>query len=563
MNTDKETPPTAFKPTITTEQAVREGLSRIWERYKDQFIDRIATLEQASLALLNGQLNENLRDRAQQEAHKLVGSLGSFGCPHGSDLARQIEQLFRTSANLHADAFYLSELVRELRQSLTACPTNTELTKSDAVLPTPISRLLIVDDDRELTQQLAEEAKAWGIRVDIAPSVAEARSVLAQTRPDVVLLDLEFPGSIEGGLELLTTLAAYKPAIPVLVLTAQESFVDRVKVARLGGRGFLQKPMEPPHVLEAIAQVLQHCNTVEAKVLIVDDDPQLLALLRSLLEPWGLKLTLLDNSEQFWDVLEQTAPDLLILDVEMPNLSGIDLCQVVRNDPRWNEVPILFLSAHTDAETVQQVFRVGADDYVHKPIVPPELVARVLNRLERSHILRQLAETDPLTGLSNRRKSTQELTRLLRLAERQQQSLCLMVLDLDNFKQVNDQHGHEVGDRVLMQLSEFLRRTCRSEDVVARWGGEEFVIGMYGASRDHGVMRLTTILEVFRNQEFQGANERSFRATFSAGVAAYPQNGADLQSLYRAADAALYQAKQAGRDRILPAASVQLPREHH
>jgi DNA-binding response OmpR family regulator len=86
--------------------------------------------------------------------------------------------------------------------------------------------------------------------------------------------------------------------------------------------------------------------------------------------------------------LEQTVPDLVILDVEMPELSGIDLCQVVRNDPRWSELPVLFLSAHTDAKTVHQVFTVGADDYVNKPIVGPELVARVLNRLDRAQILR-------------------------------------------------------------------------------------------------------------------------------------------------------------------------------
>jgi DNA-binding response OmpR family regulator len=122
----------------------------------------------------------------------------------------------------------------------------------------------------------------------------------------------------------------------------------------------------------------------------VDDDTQVLDFLRTLLDPWGFKLTLLDNPQQFWNTLEQTAPDLLILDVEMPELSGIDLCQVVRNDPRWNDLPVLFLSAHTDVETLQRVFTAGADDYVNKPVIGPELIARVLNRLERSQILSKL-----------------------------------------------------------------------------------------------------------------------------------------------------------------------------
>ncbi|HEY9707056.1 MAG TPA: response regulator, partial [Oculatellaceae cyanobacterium] len=97
-----------------------------------------------------------------------------------------------------------------------------------------------------------------------------------------------------------------------------------------------------------------------------------------------------NNPQQFWETLEQTVPDLLILDVAMPELSGIDLCQVVRNDLRWSELPILFMSARTDAETVHRVFSAGADDYVNKPIVGPELVARVLNRLERSQIRKKL-----------------------------------------------------------------------------------------------------------------------------------------------------------------------------
>jgi DNA-binding response OmpR family regulator len=142
--------------------------------------------------------------------------------------------------------------------------------------------------------------------------------------------------------------------------------------------------------MEAIAQVLQQSGTPHANVLVVDDDLQLLDFLRTLLQPWGFNLTLLNDPQQFWKTLENSAPDLLILDVEMPHLSGIDLCQVVRNDPRWSELPILFLSARTDSETVHRVFSVGADDYVNKPVMGPELIARMLNRLERVQMLRKL-----------------------------------------------------------------------------------------------------------------------------------------------------------------------------
>jgi diguanylate cyclase (GGDEF)-like protein len=196
------------------------------------------------------------------------------------------------------------------------------------------------------------------------------------------------------------------------------------------------------------------------------------------------------------------------------------------------------------------VFTAGADDYVSKPVLGPELIARVLNRLERTHILK-LAETDSLTGIANRRKSIQELTRLLHLAKRQRQPFCFVLLDLDHFKQVNDQHGHDAGDKVLSRFGTLLKQTFRSEDVVTRWGGEEFVVGLYNATRFQSKARLIKLLEIMHQQEFTSASGKKFRVTFSGGISEYPENGIDLQELYRSADAALYQAKAEGRNRVL------------
>jgi DNA-binding response OmpR family regulator len=370
----------------------------LWERSKDKYRERINILDQAVTALLADNLSEELRQQAQMQAHTLLGSLGSFGLMDASRLSRKIEQAFQTPSTLNqTEKEQLSKQVLVLGQVLEQPMTHvesvetvqeTDLNQPMTVEPKP--RLLVVEDDVALALALVSEASSWGIQADIATDLSKAREALAHTRPDVVLLDLCFPESAENGFDLLTELTLEQPPVPVVVFTAQESFAQRVKVARLGGRGFLQKPVTPAQAMEAIAQVLQQSSKTEAKLLLVDDDPQLLDVVRTLLEPWGFNLTLLDNPQEFWGTLEETTPDLLILDVEMPELSGIDLCQVVRNDPRWSELPVLFLSARTDIETIQSVFTVGADDYVSKPIVGPELVARILNRLERTKILRKL-----------------------------------------------------------------------------------------------------------------------------------------------------------------------------
>jgi len=388
--------PLATSAEPTKPQIISELTTDLWERFKDKYSDRVNIIEQAVIALQQDTLSEDLRQQALAEAHTLVGSLGSFGFTLASDLSREIEQMFQVEARLNqAQKQQLSELVIRLRQELGQASGILATRQDDGVALmaqlTPIEqqpRLLVVDDDAPLALALTAGATAWGMQAEVATSLAQARKAIAQTRPDVVLLDLCFPDSTESGFELLAELTTYVPPVPVVVFTAQESFADRVKVARMGGRGFLQKPVSPDQVWQAIAQVLQQSSTPEAKLLIVDDDLQLLDFLRTLLEPWGFNLTLLNDPQQFWNTLEQFVPDLLILDVEMPDLSGIDLCQVVRNDPRWSDLPVLFLSARTDSQTVHQVFTAGADDYVNKPIVGPELVARVLNRLERTKIRR-------------------------------------------------------------------------------------------------------------------------------------------------------------------------------
>ena len=202
---------------------------------------------------------------------------------------------------------------------------------------------------------------------------------------------------------------------------------------------------------------------------------------------------------------------------------------------------------------MQQVFAVGADDYASKPIVVPELLARLLNRLERSQLLRTRAESDLLTGVANRHQFTQELTKLLQLAKRCSQNLCFALLDVDNLQQINDRYGHTVGDRVLSHLGKLLRKNFSSEYLVARWGGAKFVVGMYGMSDDEGVSRLSELQETLDREPLSLTKKDSLTVTFSAGVVQYPQNGDRVEELYQAATTVLIEAQKLDGDRIISA----------
>lgn len=393
-------------PNQPPEFKVMAAVAALWQDFQPSLTERMMLFEQAIEQLQAGSLDPVVQQDAKAAAHKLIGSLGSFGLLEGSSIAREIEKLLQSEIEPRLGV-QLSQQITALKQAIEqfSPPSVPSVTKSAPVPPSSPTRLsapaaagppqlpllLVIDDDISLTARLKYEATAWNLRIDVALDLKAARAKLRRCLPDIVLLDLNFLDPAENGLTFLAELTQRQPRLPVIMFTAQNHLSNRLEAQRLGSRGFLQKPIGPEQIFQAVKQVLSATQVLDAKVLVVDDDPLVLANVCNLLQPWGFEVTPLADPRQFWETLEVTKPDLLILDIAMPAFSGIELCQVVRNDLRWSQLPILFLSGHTDAETIQQVYTVGADDYVAKPIVSAELIARVLNRLERVQILRKLA----------------------------------------------------------------------------------------------------------------------------------------------------------------------------
>jgi len=536
---------------------VPAAVQAVWERSKDGIARRVGTLEEAVVAMLAGGLEDDLRGRAERDAHKLAGSLGMFGFPRGSELARELEQaLAAPGGPAVSDAPRLAESVLALRAELDSQPAGSDAERGDGErAPGDGRALLLVGPDSALTGRLSAEALGRDLRPRTAATAAAARELAATEPPDAAVLDMNFAEGGGESLKLLEDLAGGETPVPVLALTGSEALVDRVEVARRGGRGFLQRTRAAGQVIDAVTEAIDRRGAVEAKVLAVDDDAAVSAALEALLAPRGLAVTTLNDPLGFWDALEQAVPDLLVLDLDMPELDGIDLCRAVRADSRFGQLPVVFLTGRTDAASVQRIFEAGADDYVSKPIVGPELVTRILNRLERVKLFRELAERDILTGVATRRRSTAMVEDLMAMSDRFGQPLSLALIDLDNFKQLNDRLGHAAGDATLRRFGEMLERAFRGEDAIGRWGGEEFIVGMYGMARDDGVQRAAELLESFRGEKFTGRDGAAAQLSFSAGVAEYPRDGRDLHELYHAADEALYTAKDAGRDRVLPVGS--------
>lgn len=533
------------------DQAAGAALAGLWERFKDTFSDQVSALEATAMEVLSAELSSEARERSLREAHKLAGSLGTFGMPRGSEIARDIEAWFRSEPSTDAtEVLRLSDAVVSLRRCLDAGPglgPGVVQAPTDAGSPF----LLLVDSDPTLAEGLRREASIRDLALVVVDGVDAARRLLTTRRPEAMLVDLAGPEA-DRTLELMQELQGRSPSIPVVVLTRAHTFTDRVEAARLGGRRFLEKPIPPADVLVAVGEVINMTRAAKATVLAVDDDPIMLAALFALLESEDRRIVTLDKPSQFWQALKDTSPDMVVLDVDMPEVNGVEMCQVMRADPQWSRLPVLFLTGRTDPATVQKIFAAGADDYVAKPLVGPELKTRIANRLERSALLRRMAETDLLTGVANQRTSAEALRGLLEAAQRYGQPVALGVVDIDRMKSVNDEFGYASGDDVLTQLGQLLLRRCPGDDSVGRWAGQEFFLGMVGMTRTDGVERLAEVLEEFRAQRFSDGQGSSFSVSFSAGVAQYPEDGRDVSALYRRADSAVRRAKAVGGDRVVP-----------
>jgi len=369
----------------TKNQTAIAAINKTIERYKDTFAQRVTLLERAEQALHTGQLLPELRQEASNEAHKLAGTLGSFGYETGSKLARAIEHLLMRDENLALeDAVQLSELIGQLKEALSQSPISFTIEQLE---PVPLPLVLVINDE-SFANQLKIEAAVWGVRIEVALNWESYQQSFSQF-PKVILLKINGQKSSQKSLKLLEQLKQQFPNTPILVIAEQDNLMQRVAVARLGVQRFLTKPTNT-EVFQVITQMLAQFQGSQGKVMVIDDDPVMLDILSNLLKPWGLAVKTLQNPQKFWETLITTTPDLLMIDLEMPTYSGIDLCRVVRQDSHWGNVPILVVTVHTDIKSIQQVFAAGADDFIGKPVVGPELITRVINRINRSRLQQKL-----------------------------------------------------------------------------------------------------------------------------------------------------------------------------
>lgn len=392
---------------------------------------------------------------------------------------------------------------------------------------------------------------------------------------------------LEKGLSTELKAQAEREALSLAELTARFGFQRGSRIAReiaerlssesltptdgvavseqlLALRAALEGPPHPPAQVPAIlpdSPVLSPDTNLRsedesihgAKVLVVDDEPAIPRGLTTLLGRRGMVVTAVTDPLQFWYAIDQVRPGLVLLDLEMPKLSGTELCRAMRSDRRWSELPIVFLTGHTDPDSVRRLFAAGADDYVGKPFVPAELVMRIESRLTGVKARRGPIDTDPVTGLATARRTAEVIERFLRLARRKSDPYSVAVLEVDEFASIVETYGRAVSERILRAIGELLPKSFRGEDVIGWWGwwgGAEFMIGMYGSAKEPSAIKLSQICARIAEQTFPAEGGQTVKVLCSGGVAQYQIDGDTVDALREAGLDALRLVRETGLSRV-------------
>lgn len=301
------------------------------------------------------------------------------------------------------------------------------------------------------------------------------------------------------------------------------------------------------------------------KVLIAEDDITFRIMLESVLKKWGFIPVVTCDGKEAWDVMQsEDAPKLAILDWQMPKMSGIEVCQKIRELDTSDPAYLIVLTARDDKKDVVKALDTGANDFISKPYNIGELRARVnvgkrMVELQSAlkvayRALEHEAMHDPLTGIYNRRAIMNLLGKEMARAKREKTSLCVGLCDLDHFKKVNDTYGHQIGDEVLISFTRCVTKILRSNDHLGRYGGEEFLILAPGPRGKKQDIMFKRICEYVRNYKIVVEKE-NITITVSIGMARY-SGSESFDTLLAHADTALYHAKRIGRDCAVSAEDI-------
>ncbi|MCC7527986.1 MAG: response regulator [Candidatus Melainabacteria bacterium] len=500
----------------------------------------------------------------RSQAHKIKGTGGSLGFRQVSECMLFIEHAAQTMHEkpekeqiaLWADVdrkLVDARIMGEKEAQDVASVVSAKEGQGQAEeAPASMARILVVDSDDGFLDIVEELGKQRLVEIVRAKTFREALDRACILPLDAALINVlaDTPDESFRLARELRNLPGYE-TLPLAFISASALVKDRVEAAHAGASLYLDKPLESDSLEKAVEHLVAIRTGGRPRILLVDDDEFFANTIALILRNEGVIVRILTDPNKILEVMQDFPPELLLLDVMMPGITGFEVCRMLRQIPRWQDLPIVFLTGQTGVENRLEAFRSGGDDYLPKPVVNEELLTRVKVRLDRARMLKDRSDKDTITGLLLRRAFSEQLAQLLADGQRNKTVFTICLLDVDKFKNVNDTYGHLAGDKVLAGLGQLLARRFRVEDLRGRWGGEEFILGFRRESKETMHAAINRVLAEFREMIFTGDDGQEFKVSFSGGMASYPEDGESVYELIQTADARLYEAKKQGRNRIV------------
>lgn len=416
----------------------------------------------------------------------------------------------------------------------------------------PRSRLLVVDNSIFFRDVLAEtlRSKINQLAIDSVKSCQEAQQLL-QTYPGqylAVVSGLILADAEEG--EMLDI--ALENHVPAIALTSALDAETRQKVMDKDVIDYFFKDQDGlQDVVDLVSRLLRNESH---KVLVVDDSPTYCTYLKVLLQRQHYQVATAFSGEEAVDILSRANDiSMVLLDYQLPGMSGYDVIRRIRKQFTSAQLPVIGVSGQMDQQIPAQILKCGANDFMYKGFTVEEFYSRINNIMDLLVSVRELQDAaykDFLTGLHNRQYFYPHANSLLNKADKRNTNIGLAMMDIDHFKKVNDTYGHNGGDEVLKRVAELMQRKLRSEDLLARLGGEEFCIIFSDMPEDLMTQRLEEVREAIEQTEIE-LPEHTLSVTISMGLKVREQE--DLEGLMEIADQALYQAKEGGRNQLVVA----------
>ncbi len=540
--------------------------SRKMANLRAQYIDRLGRYAQKLEALWTAAADDQSNlSNIQSMAHRLAGSGKAYGFRELSQVARELEQAleqteqFSRQERASAASEPFSALLRALRQILKDesnevghnYAQNAAVTKSQSVGDV---RVLIVDDDKDFALKLSETLDSYGYIAHVEKDIAQLEQAIADYDPLAVIVDMDFFGDRYAGARQVAYWRHNDGApLPVTFISEHDSFDLRLASVRAGGNHFLHKPLDIPRLIALLHAELSLAPAEPYRVMIVDDDQDLLDLYDSILGGAGYSVRTADNAQNALSLLDQFQPELVLIDVSMPVCNGIELGRIIRQHEEFSTIPLLFMSAVADTETQLACARLANDEFITKPIEPWRLLMMVKSRVVKGRQLRSLNRTltgpeadmiqDPLTALPKLAEVRRALNGIL--PQQVRDVLALIKMDLQGFHTINNLHGQYFGDEILQRVAWRLSQHLGETGMLSREAGDEFLILSKGHSSQEALDEYVRKLIEAVNQTNMVSEQGAALLSVDVGVAICTEDITSADELIDRADMALFKAKAA------------------